>query len=209
MAGFVPNVTTELAAAGDSTGNAAIPTIVTERVANAASPFPKPCITICVLRRVEVVITGDDGSRSVEIVTALESERAPNRGGGATEADANGNGSVPVVVSGAAGSPHPYIDTAEFDSYAYPTISSQTTHSDGSPAPVYCHYYELTRDIKDTIFGQVHHGLILMPNPEGDGRFVRIRPYREVAVKVYFKTRLRSLRGRTHENPLAEIAAMQ
>ncbi len=171
-------------------GGPSQPSVHSHRIAQP-SAFPKPTISICLIRSVEVV--EPDGS--ISVVTALESEW-----GGAT----NGNG----VRGNAVGGNTSYIDAAEFAGYAYPTNgdASHSAAKDEQGRVAYSHYYELTREIKETIFGSVHHGLILIPY---GNKFVRVRPYKEVAVKVYFKTRLRSMRGRTHENPLCEIAAMQ
>jgi len=69
--------------------------------------------------------------------------------------------------------------------------------------------YEITRVLKNAIFGQVHHGLLLDENTAVPGTYVRRQPFVQVALKVYSRQRLRELQGMTQENPLTEIAAMQ
>lgn len=68
-------------------------------------------------------------------------------------------------------------------------------------------HYELSDEpIRKAIFGQVLFGILLEPIP-GTSLFSRTR--QEVAIKVYYRDRLRSLQGRTQENPLMEITALQ
>jgi len=68
-------------------------------------------------------------------------------------------------------------------------------------------YYELTRKVRDTLFGAVHHALELVPT--AGGVLTRMSPPRQMAVKVYFHARLREYANRTRENPWNEIAAGQ
>lgn len=60
--------------------------------------------------------------------------------------------------------------------------------------------------IRKAIFGQVLYGILLEAVP-GKDHFARTSS--EVAIKVYYRDRLRSLQGRTQENPLMEITALQ
>jgi serine/threonine protein kinase len=53
----------------------------------------------------------------------------------------------------------------------------------------------------------VNHGILVVAG--ADGSFARSNPPIEVAIKVYIRARLRQILGRTQENPLFEIAAMQ
>ena len=70
-------------------------------------------------------------------------------------------------------------------------------------------YYWLTRMLKKTIFGELHHGLVLLPGDAEHSHYVMKEPVEEVAVKIYFRDRLRDLVNRTSENPTQELAAMQ
>jgi hypothetical protein len=71
-------------------------------------------------------------------------------------------------------------------------------------------YYELTRQVRETIFGAVHHAVEVIPSPGAvDGVFVRVQPIRQMAVKVYFRDRMRELVNKTRENPWLELAAGQ
>jgi serine/threonine protein kinase len=68
-------------------------------------------------------------------------------------------------------------------------------------------FYELGRVLREAIYGQVNHAVALYSL---DGTvYQRVNPIRQVAIKVYSQARLRSMRGRTQENPVAELAAMQ
>jgi len=69
--------------------------------------------------------------------------------------------------------------------------------------------YEITRVIRNSIFGQVHHAVQLVNHEQIPGAYRRLMPLREVAIKVYDRATLRRLAHTTHENPLTEIAAMQ
>ena len=68
-------------------------------------------------------------------------------------------------------------------------------------------FYEIGRPIRETIFGHVSHALELRLS-HGD-ILVRMDPLQHVAVKVYMRQKLRELSGRTQENPVKEMAAMQ
>jgi serine/threonine protein kinase len=66
-------------------------------------------------------------------------------------------------------------------------------------------FYQLDQTIKDTIFGRVLRAVEIVSNgPDSFGKIDHL-----VAIKVYSKGRLRSLQGRTQENPLMEITALQ
>jgi len=65
--------------------------------------------------------------------------------------------------------------------------------------------YELGTMLKKAIFGQVVHAVLLRP-VENDNY---VRTEHELAIKVYSKRMLRTLQGRTQENPLMEITALQ
>lgn len=68
-------------------------------------------------------------------------------------------------------------------------------------------FYELGRVLKETIYGYVYHAVVVELT-HGD-MFVRRNPVQPVAIKAYFRDRLRSLGAQTQENPKTEIAAMQ
>jgi serine/threonine protein kinase len=68
-------------------------------------------------------------------------------------------------------------------------------------------FYELGRILKECQFGQVNHAIQL--NKNDDGIYSRSIPYRQFAIKIYSKARIRAKRGRSIENPENEIAAMQ
>lgn len=68
-------------------------------------------------------------------------------------------------------------------------------------------FYELGRVLREAIYGQVNHAVALVSL---DGTiYQRANPIRQVAIKVYSQARLRSMRGKTQENPVAELSAMQ
>lgn len=68
-------------------------------------------------------------------------------------------------------------------------------------------FYELGRVLREAIYGQVNHAIALIPY---DGTiYQRANPIKQVAIKVYSQTRLRAMRGKTQENPVSELAAMQ
>jgi serine/threonine protein kinase len=68
-------------------------------------------------------------------------------------------------------------------------------------------FYETVRKLRDTIFGQVIHAIQLRSDEHG--RLHRANPVRQLAIKVYYRCRLRSFKNKTHENPTSEIAVMQ
>lgn len=68
-------------------------------------------------------------------------------------------------------------------------------------------FYETGRKLRETIFGQVIHAIQLSRGE--DGRLYRTVPLRQLAIKIYYRVRLRAYRGKTQENPNTEIAAMQ
>ena len=68
-------------------------------------------------------------------------------------------------------------------------------------------FYETVRKLRDTIFGQVIHAIQL--RRDENGRLHRANPIRQLAIKVYYRSRLRSFKNKTHENPTTEIAVMQ
>lgn len=68
-------------------------------------------------------------------------------------------------------------------------------------------FYEIGRQLREAIYGQVNHGVILMPRDRTS--FQRTNPQRHVAIKVYSIARLRAAQGKSQENPLSEFAAMQ
>jgi len=68
-------------------------------------------------------------------------------------------------------------------------------------------YYEVGRYIRDTIFGHVNHALLLQRS-HGD-ILVRSDPIEHLAMKVYMRSRLREMQGRTQENPFKEMSTMQ
>lgn len=68
-------------------------------------------------------------------------------------------------------------------------------------------FYETGRKLRETIFGQVIHAIQLSRGD--DGHLYRAVPIRQLAIKIYYRVRLRAYRGKTQENPNTEIAAMQ
>eukprot|EP01033_Poteriospumella_lacustris_P008378 gene8378-6047_t len=76
------------------------------------------------------------------------------------------------------------------------------------------HVYEISEEpLRKAIFGQVLFGVVLentglIANGPANRPIFR-RTKMEIAVKVYYRDRLRSLQGRTQENPLMEITALQ
>ena len=74
--------------------------------------------------------------------------------------------------------------------------------------------YEVGVTLKKAIFGEVIHAHLLLPS-EGNSAtntaetdtFVRTDQHR--AIKIYSKRKLREMQGRTAENPLMEITALQ
>ena len=72
-----------------------------------------------------------------------------------------------------------------------------------------CSFYEITRTIRNSIFGQVHHAVVITQHESNPVAFQRVEPLQQVAIKVYDRATLRRLAHTTHENPLTEIAAMQ
>ena len=68
-------------------------------------------------------------------------------------------------------------------------------------------FYELGRDIRETIFGRVVHAIHLTRGV--NNILIRDNPLVNIAIKVYQRSKLRELHGRTHENPSKELSAMQ
>lgn len=68
------------------------------------------------------------------------------------------------------------------------------------------HMYVFGEQIRTAIFGRVVFAILLQQIPETNE--FRMTTY-EVAIKVYVRERLRALQGRTQENPLMEITALQ
>jgi serine/threonine protein kinase len=69
-------------------------------------------------------------------------------------------------------------------------------------------YYEIGRFIRESQFGHVNHALALVQAQAGD-ILVRIDPPAHVALKVYNRTKLHELQGKTQENPVKEMATME
>lgn len=72
-------------------------------------------------------------------------------------------------------------------------------------------FYEFGRLLKEAIYGQVQHGIMLTLN---DGKLARVlndtlQPATPVAIKVYKKANIRALRRRSQENPVQELSVMQ
>lgn len=67
--------------------------------------------------------------------------------------------------------------------------------------------YELGRILKEAIYGQVCHAILLTCIQEGV--YQRAYPVTQLAIKVYSKARLRAFHGKTQENPVKELSAMQ
>lgn len=65
-------------------------------------------------------------------------------------------------------------------------------------------FYEFGRILRESIYGQVNHGIRLTKNDSG--YYNRLE---SCAIKVYIKARLRSYHGKTQENPISEISAHQ
>lgn len=68
-------------------------------------------------------------------------------------------------------------------------------------------FYEAGRKLKETIFGEVIHAIKLQRG--ADGNLFRVIPLCQLAIKIYYRVRLRDFDRKTHENPNTEIAAMQ
>jgi serine/threonine-protein kinase Chk1 len=68
-------------------------------------------------------------------------------------------------------------------------------------------FYETGRILRETIFGQVIHAIKLERSPSG--HLYRPFPMKQLAIKIYYRMRLKAYRGKTQENPSNEIAAMQ
>lgn len=68
-------------------------------------------------------------------------------------------------------------------------------------------FYELGRILKEAIYGQVNHAIVLVIRP--DGMYYRASPVVQCAIKVYGKQRLISMANTTQEHPLAELSTMQ
>jgi serine/threonine protein kinase len=69
------------------------------------------------------------------------------------------------------------------------------------------HIYELGEIIRNAIFGRVEYGIELEAIPNSNNEYRRTE--NEVAIKIFLRERLRQLQGRTQENPLMEITALQ
>ena len=67
--------------------------------------------------------------------------------------------------------------------------------------------YEIGATLKKAIFGHVIHAIQLIPSESNPDEFRRSD--KQMAIKVYSKRMLRQLQGRTQENPLMEITALQ
>ena len=156
-----------------------VPTIISARVGDPET-FPIPVIKQCIIHSIEVIqVDRDTGAESIEVANVMQTSSAEVAG----EEDSN--------------------DSVE--------------------------YYTITRELKNSIFGKVYHALKLelvtadtttinglpIPAPpfnwQGGGayRLREIVPHVQMAVKVYFKQRLREMTSKTYENPLAEFGAMQ
>jgi hypothetical protein len=68
-------------------------------------------------------------------------------------------------------------------------------------------FYEIGATLKKAIFGHVIHAILLKPSESNPDEFQRTN--QQMAIKVYSKRMLRQLQGRTQENPLMEITALQ
>jgi len=67
--------------------------------------------------------------------------------------------------------------------------------------------YEIGRQLRQAIYGEVRHGMRL--EFDAEHRFYRRVQNGHVAIKIMRKARIAERQGRTQENPLNEIAAMQ
>ncbi len=80
------------------------------------------------------------------------------------------------------------------------TIQKRTSIDNGSGQ-----FYEIGKQLKKAIFGQVVHAMEL--KYLGNDQFLRTG--KELAIKVYSKKTLRQYAGKTQEDPLREISALQ
>jgi serine/threonine protein kinase len=71
------------------------------------------------------------------------------------------------------------------------------------------HLFEITRVIRASIFGHVHHGVRVVAHESVANAYRRVEPLEQVAIKVYNRAKLREMAHTTHENPLLEIACLQ
>jgi len=68
-------------------------------------------------------------------------------------------------------------------------------------------FYEVGTLLKRAIFGQVVRALVVLPDDNEANVWVRTDEHR--AIKIYSKSKLRQQAGRTVENPVVEITALQ
>lgn len=155
-----------------------LPTIVPGTVAVEPAAIPAPCIGVAVLRSLEILISRPSNMPQTRQQEAISAEN-PQR-------------ETKTVLETSPPTPEGNV---ELSAYAMRRMAQGVR------------YYELTRKVRDTLFGAVHHALELV---SATGGFLkRMDPPRQVAVKVYFHAKLREYANKTHENPWNEIAAGQ
>ena len=153
-----------------------IPTVVNTRADDPAR-FPMPTIYVCEINQIEIfTVDRDSQEERISLVPVLKAS---------TWEDVNTDTSLNMITG-----------------------------------PV--DYYHITREVKNCIYGKVYHALKLevlqstdipldeiSPHPppfnwQGGGRYSlrHLTPHVEIAVKVYFKSRIQSMSGKTYENPL-------
>ena len=93
-----------------------------------------------------------------------------------------------------------------------PTTSTTTTifTNESRPTIKITNYYEITRRIRSTNYGEVLHSVQLYQSSNGDfRRAVMNNVYVQKAIKVSSLSRIEESLGTSNENPLREIAALQ
>ncbi len=157
-----------------------VPTVVVGAVTEGPAPMPKPYLCAGSLGRIDIRYLDDNREENIASGMVLaSSSNGPRAQNGESEYG------------------------PELDRYI------NTRESLGT------RYYWLTRKLKKTIFGEVHHALVVEPSqadpsdPNASTSFHTKEPKQEVAVKIYFREKLRNLVNRTSENPTQELAAMQ
>ena len=122
-------------------------------------------------------------------------------------------GAASIQVSPPSAFPVPLISTAQVERRVILLSNGlqieATVLGPGPNRVMPCSFYEITRTIRNSIFGQVHHAVVITPHESNPMAFQRVEPFQQVAIKVYDRATLRRLAHTTHENPLTEIAAMQ
>jgi hypothetical protein len=95
-------------------------------------------------------------------------------------------GAASIQVSPPSAFPVPLISTAQVERRVILLSNGlqieATVLGPGPNRVMPCSFYEITRTIRNSIFGQVHHAVVITPHESNPMAFQRVEPFQQVAI---------------------------